>query len=254
MGKRTAAKIPIVVDAFKNAQQELLSSLSKSFAIPHSVVKGEVREQTLQEFFQSRLPFQYRVVSGLVADLLGNWSPQLDLMVYDQTKSFPILDQPNCILPSEALLSSIEVKSTLTRAELQRAIQGALKLRNLKPYKNPLAVKSNSGPKKDQARYFHCLFAYSSDLKSTGWAKSEYQRYLELTGEQHAFDMIYVLGRGVIQCDTGRWLAEEEINGRALVAFYFGVLQFSLREARRRAEPPFSLYATEIYKNWADIE
>ena len=76
------------------------------------------------------------------------------MIIFDQSKRFPIFEQGNCILPVEALLSSIEVKSKLTKTELSKALSGAKKLRALQPYRKPLAKKSVTGPEKGKARFF----------------------------------------------------------------------------------------------------
>jgi hypothetical protein len=174
-------------------------------------------------------------------------------MIYDRSKSFPILDQGHCILPSEALLASMEVKSKLTAQQMQASIEGAQKLRRLKPFRKPLAKRSSKVMERRQARYFHSIFAYDTDLSDVNWARNELNRYLQNKKPDAEIDMIYVLNRGIIHCETGRCLLEDAGTGRALVAFYFSILHFLLREGSRRETPPFDLYATEIYRNWRKI-
>ena len=76
---------------------------------------------------------------------------------------------------------------------------------------------------------------------------------MNLSEGEAEFDMLYVLNRGVLHCESGRWLPEHHDSGRALVAFYFSVLHFLLRESARREPPPFDLYATEIHRSWSKI-
>ena len=141
-------------------------ALKKTSSIHHRGNKGSSREEALRAFFRERLPSNYAVGEGEVVDLNGQTSPQLDIMFYDQSVNFALVTGTTQILPAEALLSSIEVKSTLNSAEIEKSASAARKLRALQPYGRALGGKDiGDGESKPRvARYLHCIFAYDTDL------------------------------------------------------------------------------------------
>jgi hypothetical protein len=101
-----------------------------------------------------------------VVDQFNVAGPQLDVLVFDQTRNFSFSDGEVCILPAEALLASIEVKSKLDAAEVERSSKAARKLRMLRPFKATLGGRDMGAAAEEgkRARYFHCVFAYNSDV------------------------------------------------------------------------------------------
>jgi hypothetical protein len=57
------------------------------------------------------LPGNFEIKSGEAVDCFNNSSPQLVLMIYDKTKTIEFYNSEAAIIPAEAFLISIEVKS-----------------------------------------------------------------------------------------------------------------------------------------------
>ena len=124
-------------------------------------------------------------------------------MIYDHIESFALYQGTSCILPAEALLASIEIKSVLTRQELEKCLRAASSLKKLRPFKRRIApVLGEGAPADGHARIFHAIFAYDSDLKAEGWMEAELARLTEVgmscNIDVREIDRLYVANRGMI--------------------------------------------------------
>lgn len=248
--------VPVFTNAFRATMQELEAAVVRTKNVKHTGTKGSMRESKLAEFFKDRVPSIYNVTSGEVVDLENRSSPQLDVLIYDQTRNFPFVSDQAAVLPAEALLASIEVKSTLTAGEATKAVKAARALRQLKPFKKPLAGPDikNASKAKRSARYYHCLFAYDTDLVEKNWPHNEYRRIISKYNKgEHCIDIVYVLGRGVINMTEGKFFGETKGEAKALTIFYFSILNFLDRESRRRDATPYSSYATKMGGDWKPV-
>ena len=164
MGRRPLPRSPFLNVRFSAAVEEFGIALKKSSTIAHRGNKGSSREESLRQFFRERIPKAYAIVEGEVVDLNGSISPQLDLMFYNQSLNFALNADQSSILPAEALLASVEVKSILTKAEIEKSVTAARKLRQLRPYDRALGGTDvgDSQQKVNIARYYHCLSAVTS--------------------------------------------------------------------------------------------
>ena len=105
---------------FESVVYKIAGNLFETAAFNHSLTKGEEREVPFVNFFAQNLPNNYSTVKGEIVDLSGKSSPQLDVMIYDRSRNIPFYSGENFILPAEALLASIEVKSKLNQEEIRK--------------------------------------------------------------------------------------------------------------------------------------
>jgi hypothetical protein len=108
--------IPAFDNRFAAALGHFGAALLETSGIVYTGIKGTKREDAFREFLAQRLPKRYGVASGEVVDQLNVVGPQLDALVFDQTRDFSFSDGDVHVLPAEALLVSIEVKSKLDAA------------------------------------------------------------------------------------------------------------------------------------------
>jgi hypothetical protein len=254
MGRRPLPRSPFLNRRFALAVEEFGHALKKTSDITNRGDKGEAREDALRDFFCKRLPTGFAVVKGEVVDLNGGVSPQLDIMFYDQSADFALNAEHTKILPAEALLASIEVKSKLNKVEIEKSIIAARSLRCLQPYGRPLGgVDVGDAPQKiNIARYYHCLFAYDTDLSEDDWMSKEFARIVSLAGAGHLIDAVYVLNRGLLNIPGERGCMEDA-EGGAITNFYFSILNFMQRESGRRKETPYYRYVTHANKSWLKL-
>jgi hypothetical protein len=248
--------VPVVNNRFSAALARFGAALLETSAIASTTSKGTKREDEFRRFLAERLPSKYGVTNGGIVDLLNQASPQLDALVFDQSRNFAFSggEQDVKVLPAEALLVSIEVKSKLDAGEVMKSCAAAQKLRKFKPYRMPLAG-SNVGKNVEskQARYLHCIFAYDTDLSETTWLQNESRRFhTHGASGEHLIDCVYVLKRGLINftSNSGRL---EDAEGSAVTSFYFSILNFIQRENKRREDTPYSEYASLLSGKWISL-
>lgn len=255
--KRSPKPIEPLELGFEGSLRSLGADFLKSQPFKHALTKGEEREKTVANFFSERLPKRYSVSRGQVVDVEENWSPQLDAMIFDSSRNFPILSGGNTLLPAEALLVAIEVKTKLTRDELRSAYVAANELKSLRPFRRELAYERKGGedPEDDRSRYFYALFAYSSDLSEQTWSEQEHARLKEVSAAENvpleSMDRVYVAGRGLIMPSQNRVL--READGVALMNFYMHTYNFLERENSRRPLVPYIDYAGRMTRGWQDL-
>jgi hypothetical protein len=109
--------LPTLPDLMKLAAEEMQNSLSKTrTALSHSLSKGEAAEESFRKFLQQRLPDSLGVTKGQIIDSKGQYSRQLDAIVYNKLRT-PMLftsDQgDHQLVPSEGVVAVIEVKTKL---------------------------------------------------------------------------------------------------------------------------------------------
>ena len=255
MAHRKIARTPFLNGKFSAAVQEFGIALKKTSAIIHNGNKGASREEALREFFADKMPTKFGVGQGEIVDLKGQASPQIDMMFYDKTINFPFMTGHTNILAAEAFLAGIEVKSSLSSEEVRKTVDSARKIRQLQPYDRPLAAQDvgNAERQPKRARYYLAVFAYGTDLAEGSWSKSEYARFAKEAGGEHLIDCIYVLDRGVINM-TSKRARSEDVDGSAISAFYFSVLNFIERESRRRMLPLTERYVRPEGKAWFPVD
>lgn len=248
---------------FKSKFDEAIHNFTGAFIgskeFNHSLTKGEEREVPLRNFFKKALPGSFEIKPGEAVDCFNSSSPQLDLMIYDKSKTIEFYNGDASIIPAEALLVSIEVKSKLTKEETKKILKNSTKLRQLKPFKKkPILKQRKDDNTIPHCRFFHCVFAYETDFKTDDWAKSEYQRFKEVADETktelNSIDRIYVAKKGLINPINGQGVNEEDREVRSLMYFFSHILNFAMRENGRRKPVPYELYAGRQSQGWKSLK
>lgn len=219
---------------------------------------GTARENTVSRFLQDHLPGRYIVSSGELVDTHGNHSGQTDIMIYDGSTTQPLMsDGDNVLLPAEALLATVEVKSFLDQTEVDKSIKGIGKMHNLKPWDKSWGVSHKTGDKSDELPRILCsIFAYGSNLVKEGWAENEMSRFRERAKKHESSigftDRIVVLNRGVLIPSLGKARELTEEYG-ALSVWFFSLVNFLDREVRRRKPFPWDSYQLPDKKSWRQV-
>ena len=240
---------------FEAAIYKIAGNFFETAAFNHSLTKGEEREIPFIDFFSQNLPKTYSTVKGEIIDLNGNSSPQLDLMIFDSYRNIPFVSSQNFILPAESLLSSIEIKSKLNQEEIRKILVNVNKLKTLKPFGKKLDISKGRRSETDKVscRYFHCVFAFDTDISANDWSKKEFERIVRVANEENIdfrlLDRIVVLNKGLIN-PTYSMAKESPDNADMFLHFYMDILNFLQRENLRRQTVPYIEYAGKMSKDW----
>lgn len=149
--------------------------------LPHAGLRGRYRELALTRLIAPLMPPSCIAMHGSAVDTEGRRfasdGPGLktedDVLVVDRDRVPAFLfAEGEGIVPIEAVLAKIEVKSVLTSAELRQAIAGAMAF-----LKTPLVI-----PDEDLigGAALQCVFAFDSDMRE----KNELSRLLEMVRDE----------------------------------------------------------------------
>lgn len=90
--------------------------------IDHQGEMGRENELSLARILERLVPPKYGIGSGLLIDSQGNYSKQIDIVVYDNSEEPALMAQTNQVLfPVENVRLCIEVKTTADKAEVEDA-------------------------------------------------------------------------------------------------------------------------------------
>ena len=148
----------------KLAQSAIELALSRSKAakeLKHPGLRGRAREIFVKDILYPFLNTTLGVCTGIVVDSEGNSSRQIDIIIYDKTLIPSLmLTGEEGIVPYESVLATIEVKSKLTKKELEKAVNNARSLKALIPKFTEVMpeVPIKSSP-------ICCIFAYESTCR-----------------------------------------------------------------------------------------
>lgn len=248
------------ISKINSGSNKIRTAFLETAAVNHSLSKGEEREEALIKFISENLPKTFSVVKGEVVDLNNSCSPQMDIMVYDNSRNIPFYDNNGkyYILPAEALLASIEIKSLLNKQEVIKSLKSAEKLKALKPFGKDVDIskKQRAIDDKVTCRYFHSIFAFETDIAKIDWAKKEYSRLAECAVNEKidptVIDRIFVLDRGLINVTDANG-NESNNKNEIFLHFLMNMLNYIQRENARRQTTPYIDYAGKLSSGWIKL-
>lgn len=112
-----------LLQALRNAAQRLAADFEDSKLFDHSGEKGEFREYIVGRFLRPFLPECYGIGSRQVFSADGTSSNQIDIVLYDSVFSNVLFrEAQNSLYPCESVYGTVEVKSRLSKGELETSI------------------------------------------------------------------------------------------------------------------------------------
>lgn len=111
----------------KSAADRLFQDFEESAEIVHNLTKGEARESSVvKHFLRPLLPSRYSLTSGIIIDSDDKQSRQQDIIIFDglNTPILKDLEHSKLLFP-ESVSAVVEVKSTLTKANLEDTFRKA---------------------------------------------------------------------------------------------------------------------------------
>lgn len=198
-------------DLIKGRIAAAVASAASVSNVDHELLKGALREAFVRDLLRPVLPPRLGIGHGIIASAYGQQSTEQDVVIFDGN-AIPsvLLDGLNGLIPIEAALFSIEVKSRLSNRLLRETHDKAVLLQRIMHLPNP----SGQAPE----HVIPCLFAWGSDLRSDG--ENELSRYQAIhSNDPPAVRSICVVGRGY-------WFFTNEWNSIAADAEYSEVKAF----------------------------
>ncbi len=167
--------------------------------VNHKLTKGVEAELALADLLRAVLPLRFSAGKGFLIDTCGRQSRELDLVVVDSINTARLFDfRAFEIVPIEAALACIEIKTVLTKSDLDDTFEKFQSIQEMEFFTERIVVPW-SRPTREAGISFSTtsrpelvLFAYETSLSDKAIAEV-YQRHPALG---HA--KICVLTRGIV--------------------------------------------------------
>jgi hypothetical protein len=201
----------------------------------HRGEAGRRREDDVREFLEAFLPERIGIGSGEIAASDGSVSPQVDLIVYDRSKT-PLLDRSksSIVVPVEGVYGVIEVSSRLDVTKLREDVA---KIREIKALEKHAFWKQNGdivnsyaphGTAKDTWPTLGFCFGYEGNELANLVAAL---RQLDEGDLANNLDMLCVLNQG---CIANAELGADGTVGQIRGAPYPGTQRLSIANSEGR--------------------
>lgn len=197
---------------------KLFESISKKMSLDFEMSadfkqhgnRGSYREDSLKEFLcKGKLPSNFGIVSGEIISQYSQSSKQIDLILYDKSKSIMFESSESTkVFPIESVLGMIEVKSKLSKAKL---IEGLENIKSLKELHSPQIININYGDRVRIGYYntppFGMIFAFNLSKNSLDSLRKNLAEWCEKNPPEVWPNLICVLNSGIINFYNGPDLA-----------------------------------------------
>ena len=249
MKRATRSSSLIFQNVLRQAEDVLTLAGEAAANYQHRGIRGDERAAALARFLVAHLPNVFAIGKGEAIDYRDNRTGQLDLCIYDAAGAAPILSSAeNFLVPAESIYAVIEVKSVLTKAEMQKCVESAKRIRALKPFKSTFSASPVHGEASlDRHRCLYIVFAYTSDLSNDNWAQKEFERVKGAAEVEECsvdvIDRIVVLDRGLIRPQVGAARVRDEASG-IFLDLYLHLVNFLARERKRRPDIDWTAYTS----------
>ncbi len=220
-----------------------LSEAQAAANLTHSGVKGTIREILVADLLRPLLPADIGIGSGQIIEAkTGRLSSQQDIILYDRSIVPPVtFDVTHAIVPIEAVLYTIEVKSKLTKAELVKTHEAA---NELKSFQFLTGQFDQSGKEISHLVHKPICVVLALDTDLSGNADNDAKRYVNVYGtdEPHV-SAICVAGHGYWFEWHGVWVeVKVNLEGEEILGLVSGIMNTYRNIAATRRQPRLGNY------------
>jgi hypothetical protein len=217
-----------------------LKSARESFG--HPTTKGDASEHVWLDMLQTYLPKRYQAQKAHVVDSKGQFSDQIDIVIFDQQYSpFIFHYEGQIVLPAESVYAAFETKQIVDVAHIQYAQSKVESVRVL--YRTSLPIPHAGGiyPPKPLPYIIGGVLTFESS-----WTPALGPSLLAAlqAGEGNSrLDLGCVAAHGVFACDTtGRYSMTPQ--GKPATAFLLELI------ARLQASATVPMIDVRAYADW----
>jgi len=115
-------------------------------SIGHPSAKGDGSERVWHKLFRTYLPMRYAADKATVMDSKGNFSNEIDVVLYDRQYTFLIFELEGVkVIPAEAVYAVFESKQEINSQHIEYAKRKAASVRGL--HRTSAEVMTIDGPK-----------------------------------------------------------------------------------------------------------
>lgn len=134
--------------------------------LEHPGTKGDASEEVWLSLLNQYLPSRYRAEKAFVVDSKGNFSDQLDVVIFDRQYS-PIIFkyQSATIIPAESVYAVFEAKQIINAENITYAQNKISSVRSLRRTSLPIPHAGGTYPAKPPGHIYGGILAFESEWK-----------------------------------------------------------------------------------------
>lgn len=207
--------------------QHRLATVRRSFT--HPGTKGDASENVWIELLDTYLPKRYQAAKAHVVDSHGNFSQQIDVVIFDRQYSPFIFNfQGQTIIPAESVYAVFEAKQTADAALVAYAKEKVASVRRLHRTSLPIPYAKGVYPAKPLIPILGGLLTFESE-----WSPplgNSFEKALTAEVAEGHLDIGCVASHGHFFFDTATSKFRFETESKPATAFLFKLisqLQFS---------------------------
>ena len=130
----------------------------------HPGTKGDASEKIWIELLNKYLPERYRAEKAHVVDSKGNFSQQIDVVVFDRQYSPFIFNyEGEIIIPAESVYAAFEAKQSINAEQVKYAQEKVNSVRNLHRTSLPIPHAGGTYDPKPPFRIYGGILTFESD-------------------------------------------------------------------------------------------
>ncbi len=130
----------------------------------HPVTKGDASEQVWLEMLQTYLPQRYQAAKAHVVDSHGNFSEQIDVVIFDRQYSpFIFKFNEQTIIPAESVYAVFEAKQAINASQIEYAHKKVASVRKLHRTSLPIPYAKGVYPPKPLIPIIGGILTFDSD-------------------------------------------------------------------------------------------
>lgn len=198
-------------DLLSNLHEDIQSKLNRARStIGHPGEKGDVSEDIWLKLFKEYLPLRYHALKAHIVDSEGNFSDQIDVVIFDQQYS-PFIHkfQNSTVIPAESVYAVFEAKQTMDAKLVRYAQNKIASVRKLKRTSLPIPHAGGEYPAKPPFHILGGMLSLESEWKPP-FGQSFYNALNVKTLE--TLDLGCVAAHGFYHCDrkTGEYTVDTD--------------------------------------------
>ncbi len=160
----SAWSLPQLLAGLHDTIEQRLATARKAFA--HPGTKGDASERVWLELLKTYLPQRYQAETAHVVDSAGNFSEQIDVLVFARQYSpFIFHFEGRIIIPAESVYAAFEAKQAINAGQVSYAQKKVASVRRLHRTSLPIPHAGGTYPPKPLTSILGGLLTFESDWK-----------------------------------------------------------------------------------------
>jgi len=217
----TEWSLPQLLSGLHQEIQGKLELARKSFG--HSTTKGDASEAVWLELLSTYLPTRYRAAKAHVVDSNGQFSQQIDVVVFDRQYSpFIFQFQNQTVIPAESVYAVFEAKQTLNSGIIDYAQKKVATVRQLYRTTLPIPYAGGTYPAKTLTPIIGGVLTFDSDW--TPAMGDRLDKALRIADANKHLDMGCIAAHGHFNFDADSGSYKYFPEGKPATAFLLNLI------------------------------